>query len=106
MTNIREQDAAACNPEIKEALTELQDELAEDATECAQVKQELLDAKTTEAVETATAKARLRKYISAIQSNLNVATRVRSGCRKNQVIIDRTRIAERIETPNQILETH
>ena len=59
MTNIREQDPAACNPEVKEALTDLQDELVEDADECAQVKQELLDAKTTEAVEIATAKARI-----------------------------------------------
>ena len=59
MTNIREQDAAACNPEVKEALTDLQDELVEDASECAQVKQELLDAKTTEAVKIATAKARI-----------------------------------------------
>jgi len=59
MTNIREQDPAACNPEVKEALTELQDELEEEATECAQVKQELLEAKTSEAVEIATAKARI-----------------------------------------------
>ena len=45
MTNIREQDPAACNPEVEEAITDLQDELAEDADECAQVKQELLAAK-------------------------------------------------------------
>ena len=59
MTNIREQDPAACNPEVKEAVADLQDELVEDATECAQVKQELLQAETTEAVEIATAKARI-----------------------------------------------
>jgi hypothetical protein len=59
MTNIRQQDPAACNPEVKEALVDLQDELVEDADECAQVKQELLDAKTVEAVEIATAKARI-----------------------------------------------
>ena len=59
MTNIREQDPAACNPEVEEAVTDLQDELLEDAEECAQVKQELLDAKTTEEVEVATAKARI-----------------------------------------------
>ena len=59
MTNIRSQDATACDPESKEAVSDLQDELVEDATECAQVKQELLDAKTTEAVEIATAKAKI-----------------------------------------------
>jgi outer membrane lipoprotein SlyB len=59
MTNIREQDPAACNPEAAEAVTDLQDELAEDADECAQVKQELLDAKTLEEVEVATAKAKI-----------------------------------------------
>ena len=59
MANIREQDPAACNPEVKEALTDLQDELEEEATECAQVKQELLEATTSEAVEIATAKARI-----------------------------------------------
>ena len=59
MTNIREQDPAACNPEVKEAISDLQDELVEDADECAQVKQELADAKTVEEVEVATAKARI-----------------------------------------------
>jgi outer membrane lipoprotein SlyB len=59
MTNIREQDPAACNPEVKEALIDIQDELVEDAEECAQVKLELLAAKTTEEVEIATAKARI-----------------------------------------------
>jgi outer membrane lipoprotein SlyB len=59
LTNIREQDPAACNPEVREALADLQDELAEDADECAQVKQELLAATTIEAVEIATAKARI-----------------------------------------------
>jgi len=59
MTNIREQDPAACNPEVEEAITDLQDELAEEADKCAQVKQELLAATTTEEVEIATAKARI-----------------------------------------------
>jgi len=60
-TNIREQDPAACNPAAKEALSDpvVQQELAEDADECAQAKQELLEAETTEAVEIATAKARI-----------------------------------------------
>ncbi len=57
--NIRRQDSAACNPDVKEAVTDLQDELIEEANECAQVKQELLAAKTTEEVEIATAKARI-----------------------------------------------
>ena len=59
MTNIREQDPAACNPEVKEALSDLQDEFAVDANECAQVRQELLNATTTEEAELATAKARI-----------------------------------------------
>jgi outer membrane lipoprotein SlyB len=59
MTNIREQDPTACNPAASDAVTDLQDELAEDADECAQVKQELLDAKTIEEVEIATAKAKI-----------------------------------------------
>ncbi len=58
-TNIRQQDPVACNPELKDAVVDLQDELIEDADECAQVKQELLNAKTAEAVEMATAKARI-----------------------------------------------
>ena len=58
-TNIREQDPAACNPEASQAVADLQDELEEDANECAQVKQELLNAQTVEAVEIATAKARI-----------------------------------------------
>jgi hypothetical protein len=58
-TNIREQDPVACNPAAKEALADPQDELAEDADECAQAKQELLDANTTEAVEMASTKARI-----------------------------------------------
>ena len=52
--NIRRQDPAACNPAVKEALHDLQDELIEDANECAAVKQELLNAKTIEEVELAT----------------------------------------------------
>jgi outer membrane lipoprotein SlyB len=60
-TNIREQDPVACNPAAKEVLADpqVQDELAEDADECAQAKQELLNAKTTEAVEMASTKARI-----------------------------------------------
>jgi outer membrane lipoprotein SlyB len=57
--NIRHQDPAACNPDVKEAVAELQDELIEDANECAAAKQELLDATTMEAVEIATAKAKI-----------------------------------------------
>ena len=57
--NIRRQDPAACNPETKQVISELQDELIEDANECALVKQELLAAKTMEEIEVATAKARI-----------------------------------------------
>ncbi|MCP4471874.1 MAG: hypothetical protein GY815_14535 [Gammaproteobacteria bacterium] len=59
MTNIREQDPVACNPEVEEAITELQDELSEEADKCALAKQELLDATTIEEVEVATAKSRI-----------------------------------------------
>lgn len=59
MTNIREQDPAACDPGAKAAVSELQDEFAEEADECALVKQEILAAQTTEEVELATAKARI-----------------------------------------------
>ena len=57
--NIRRQDPAACNPAVKEAVSDLQDELIEDANECALVKQELLAAKTIDEIEIATAKARI-----------------------------------------------
>ena len=59
--NLREQDPAACNPDpqAQEAVADLQDELAEDAAECAQAKQEIADAKTMDEVEVATAKARI-----------------------------------------------
>lgn len=57
--NIRRQDPVACDPSAKKAVAELQDELIEDANECAAVKQELLDAKTIEEVEVATAKSRI-----------------------------------------------
>lgn len=59
MANIREQDPAACNPEVKEALADVRDEMVEDADECAEVKQEIVAAKTTEEVELATAKAQI-----------------------------------------------
>jgi len=60
-TNIREQDSAACSPETREVFDDptVQEELAGEAAECAQAKQELLEAQTTEAVEIATAKARI-----------------------------------------------
>ena len=59
MANIREQDPAACDPAASEAVSDLKDELAEDADECAEVKQQLVDAKTPEEVEMATAKAKI-----------------------------------------------
>ena len=57
--NIREQDPVACDPAAEAAVKDLQDEMIEDADECAQVKQELLQANTVEAVELATAKAKI-----------------------------------------------
>jgi len=57
--NIRQQDPVACDPESSEVVEDLRDELLEDAGECAAVKQELLNAKTAEAVELATAKAKI-----------------------------------------------
>ena len=57
--NIREQDPAACDPAAAEVVEDLQDELQADAAECAAAKQELLDAKTAEAVELATSKAKI-----------------------------------------------
>ena len=59
MTNIREQDPAACDPNSKEAVSELEEEFVEEADECAQVRQELANATTTEEVEIATAKAKI-----------------------------------------------
>jgi outer membrane lipoprotein SlyB len=57
--NIRRQDPAACDPNASEAVEDLQDEFVEEANECAAVKQELLEAKTVEQVELATAKAKI-----------------------------------------------
>jgi outer membrane lipoprotein SlyB len=57
--NIRQQDAVACDPRASKVVEALQEELVEDADECSAAKQELLAAKTTEAVEIATAKAKI-----------------------------------------------
>jgi len=57
--NIRRQDPVACDPNAGEAVKDLQDEFVEEANECAAVKQELLEAKTVEQVEIATAKAKI-----------------------------------------------
>jgi outer membrane lipoprotein SlyB len=57
--NIRGQDAAACDPKAAEVVKDLQDELEDDADECAAAKQELLAAKTAEEVELASIKARI-----------------------------------------------
>jgi len=59
MANIRRQDPAACQSSSKEVIAEIEDELIEDAEECAAAKQELLAAKTTEELELASAKARI-----------------------------------------------
>ena len=57
--NIRRQDPAACKPESAAAVEALQDELVEEADECAQAKQEVLDAADAEALELATTKAKI-----------------------------------------------
>ena len=57
--NIRRQDPLACDPASAAAETAVHDELVENANECAAVKQELVNAKTQEEVELATAKARI-----------------------------------------------
>jgi outer membrane lipoprotein SlyB len=59
MANIRRQDSLACQPEIMAALDDVEEELIEDANECAAVKQEIVNAKTQEEIELATAKARI-----------------------------------------------
>jgi hypothetical protein len=57
--NIRRQDPVACEANVAAALPEVQDELVENADECAAVKQELVNAKTQEEIELASAKARI-----------------------------------------------
>ena len=57
--NIRRQDPAACEASSKEVVAAIEDELIEDANECALVKQEVLAAKTQEELELATAKAKI-----------------------------------------------
>jgi hypothetical protein len=59
LANIRRQDPAACDPKASAAVAEIEDELVEDANECAAVKQELVNAKSQEEVELATAKAQI-----------------------------------------------
>jgi uncharacterized protein YcfJ len=57
--NIRRQDPAACAASSKEAVADIQDELIEDANECAAVKRQLVEAKTQEEIELATTKAKI-----------------------------------------------
>ena len=57
--NIRRQDPAACQPSSKEAIAAVEDELIENAEECAAAKQELLAAESTEELELASAKAKI-----------------------------------------------
>ncbi len=59
LANIRRQDPVACRADAAEAVTEIQDELIEDANECAIVKQQIVEAKTQEEIEVAVAKARI-----------------------------------------------
>ena len=57
--NIRRQDPDACRPSSAPVIEEIEDELLEDANECAAAKQELLAATTQEELELATAKANI-----------------------------------------------
>jgi len=57
--NIRRQDPLACEDNRVAAMPDVQAEMIDDADKCAAAKQELLDAKTTEELELATAKAHI-----------------------------------------------
>jgi len=57
--NIRRQDPAMCEASSKQAIADIQDQLIEDANECAAVKQQLVEAKTQEEFELATTKAKM-----------------------------------------------
>ena len=57
--NIRRQDPSACDPGAAQAVAAIEDELVEEANECATVKQEIAAAKTREELELASAKAKL-----------------------------------------------
>jgi outer membrane lipoprotein SlyB len=57
--NIRRQDPSACDASSREIIEEIEDELIEDASECAAAKQGILNAKTQEELELATAKAKI-----------------------------------------------
>jgi outer membrane lipoprotein SlyB len=57
--NIRRQDPVACEAAGKAAVAAIQEELVEDANECAAVKQQIVDAKTKDKIEMATAKAKI-----------------------------------------------
>jgi len=58
-TNIRRQDPVACEPKSEQAVAEIQDELIEEANECAAIKQQILDATTQEEIELASTKAKI-----------------------------------------------
>ena len=57
--NIRRQDPSACEPKSEQAVAEIQDELIEEANECAAIKQQILDATTQEEIELASTKAKI-----------------------------------------------
>ena len=59
MANIRRQDPAACAATSAAAVDAIEDELVEDANECAMVKQEIMNATTPEEVELAAIKAQI-----------------------------------------------
>jgi uncharacterized protein YcfJ len=57
--NIRRQDPVACEPKSEQAVAEIQDELIEEANECAALKQQMLEATTQEEIELASTKAKI-----------------------------------------------
>jgi hypothetical protein len=59
LANIRRQSQTACEPAAREVVADLQDELVEDADECAEAKRLLLDATTPEEIEAFMARARI-----------------------------------------------
>ena len=57
--NVRRIDPAACQPESAVAVSQLQEEMIEEAEECAAAKQEIVDAKTNDELDLAMRKAKI-----------------------------------------------
>jgi hypothetical protein len=57
--NVRRIDPTACQPESAEAVSQLQEEMVEEAVECATAKQDIIDAKTNDDLDLAIRKAKI-----------------------------------------------